>query len=83
MTIDDLVQKPRKILTVVIPLGKDRSVNHTIYLIDDLIFDSTQSWALKCKANTLSWICDCGDRGFQDVNLAMQFELPYKTKSLD
>ena len=37
--------------------GKDKSVNHAICVIDDLIFDSTQSLALKLTHSTLDWLC--------------------------
>jgi hypothetical protein len=41
----------------VIPKGKDKSVNHAMCAIDDLIFDSTQCLALKLTHSTLDWVC--------------------------
>jgi hypothetical protein len=42
--------------TVVIPLGKDKSLNHAVCVIDDLVFDSTQEFALKLKKKTFDWV---------------------------
>ena len=42
--------------TVVVPLGKDKSLNHAVCVIDDLVFDSTQMFALKLKRKTFDWV---------------------------
>jgi hypothetical protein len=47
---------------VLIPIGKDGSVNHAVCLVDDLIFDSPLTHALKCKLEVLDWICT-GENG--------------------
>ena len=46
MSIDDLLADKTEHPTIVIPLGNDHKVSHTFCVIDDLIFDSTQKFAL-------------------------------------
>jgi hypothetical protein len=41
----------------VIPLGGDGGIGHAITIVGDLIFDSTQTHALKLGKNTLDWCC--------------------------
>ena len=43
--------------TVVVPQGRDGSVNHAVCIVDDLVFDSTQPKALKLCRETLDWVC--------------------------
>ena len=59
--------------TVLIPIGADGSVNHAVCLVDDLIFDSTLTYALKCTPESMDWICtgQCG--GFVGVQQAIRF----------
>jgi hypothetical protein len=40
---------------------QDRSTNHAIVVMDDLIFDFTQAYAIKLCRESLDWIC--GDLG--------------------
>jgi hypothetical protein len=60
--------------TLIIPLGSDSSVNHAICVVDDLIFDSTQSHAMINRLDAISWICDSGGKGVADVYEAFRFE---------
>jgi hypothetical protein len=80
--MQDLLHRPSIYPTLVIPLGRDGSVSHAVCVVDDLIFDSTQPWALKCVEESLSWVCNCGEKGFVDISLAVRFERPFKTKKL-
>jgi hypothetical protein len=82
LTLSDLVSRQTMYPTMVLPLGTDGSVSHAICVVDDLIFDSTQPWALKCTIASLNWICNCGSRGFEEVNLALRFQEPYKSKPM-
>ena len=69
--------------TLIIPLGADRSVNHAICVVDNLIFDSTQSFAMKCQVDAIGWICNCGKKGVADVFEAMRFQYPINCSPLD
>jgi hypothetical protein len=59
---------------VVIPLGGDGGIGHAITIVGDLIFDSTQSHALKLGKNSLDWCC-ANDRGFESIYMAIKFAL--------
>jgi hypothetical protein len=78
ITIEEIVNSPKNVPFVtpllVIPAGKDGSVNHAVVVVDDLVFDSTQSHALKLKQETFEWIC--GEPGFERVYLAYHFFEP-------
>jgi hypothetical protein len=53
----DLIQKKTIYPTVVIPEASDFQITHAVCVVDDLIFDSTQKYALKLKAESFNWIC--------------------------
>jgi hypothetical protein len=55
-TVKDLCENTTCFPTIVIPLGKDKSVSHAICVIDDLIFDSTQPYALQLRKPSLDWV---------------------------
>ncbi len=57
---------------VVIPLGGDGGIGHAITIVGDLIFDSTQTHALKLGKNTLDWCC-ANDHGFASIYMAIKF----------
>jgi hypothetical protein len=57
---------------VVILLGGDGSIGHAITIIGDLIFDSTQSHALKLGNSSLDWCC-ANDLGFESIYMAIKF----------
>jgi hypothetical protein len=71
ITITDLVETKTCFPTLVIPIGKDGSNNHAVVVIDDLIFDSTQEFALKLCRESLDWIC--GEGGIASINTAIRF----------
>ena len=71
MSVHDLLSNPSPHPTIVIPRGKDLSVTHAFCVIDDLIFDSTQKFALELCQKSINWIC--GDCGCYDIYLAMRF----------
>ena len=74
LTIDDLVSNKTSFPTVVIPIGEDGSMHHAFCAVDDLVFDSTQPFALKCKRETMGWVCDTkrngGDTGVMGISRA-------------
>jgi len=55
--LNDLFSDLSKYPTVILPLGSDGSINHAVCVVDDLIFDSTQSVAMKLCQESLDWIC--------------------------
>ena len=55
--------------TLVIPIGADGSINHAFCVVDDLIFDSTQTHALKLTMKSIEWIC--GEMGVADSPYAV------------
>ena len=67
--------------TVVIPMGADGSISHAICVIDDLIFDTTQAYALKCTRKSFGWICHCGPQGFVDVYQVIRFDRGFKCRT--
>ena len=67
--------------TVVIPQGADGSIGHAICVIDDLIFDTSQAFALKCTMRSMGWICHCGPKSFEGVLAAYRFERGYNCKT--
>ena len=42
---------------VVVLRGMDNSISHAVTVIDDLVFDSTQEYALKLTMESLDFIC--------------------------
>jgi hypothetical protein len=82
LTFYNLTEEPTIYPTLVIPLAKDGSVSHALCVVDDLIFDSTQRWALKCTEPSFSWVCNCGEKGYASINLAVRFNQNHKTKPL-
>ena len=53
MSVKDLLSNPSPHPTIVIPRGKDLSVTHAFCVIDNLIFDSTQKFALNSVRSPL------------------------------
>jgi hypothetical protein len=64
--------------TVLVLVGNDGSVNHAVTVVDDLIFDSTQEFALKLTMESLDWIC--GPLGMKDIGETYRFSRPHGTK---
>ena len=83
LTLDDLISIKTPYPTVVVPLGSDGSVHHEFCVVNDLVFDSTQSCALKCTLDTIGWVCDKpGKRGKVDVFKAFRFNNPFGCQPL-
>jgi hypothetical protein len=47
-------------------------------VVDDIIFDATQSHAMKLCRENLEWIC--GKHGMGEIKRALRFEKPDKTE---
>ena len=85
MDIETLVNEQTPFPTIVIPRGMDGSIAHAVCVVDDLIFDSTQNYALKLSRETFDWIV--GGKGVVSIHYAASFErrvskknTPYKRK---
>jgi hypothetical protein len=78
LTIDGLIESKTRFLTLVIPRANDGSASHAVVVVDDIIFDATQIWAIKLCKEGLDWIC--GECGMGDIEMALRFERPVKTK---
>jgi hypothetical protein len=82
LTLEEITMVLSPYPTVMIPFGSDSSLNHDICVIDNLIFDSTQSHALKCQLEAISWVCDSGSKGVCDVYEALRFQYPEQCSPL-
>ena len=71
LTIEDLLARKTRFPILIFPYGKDGSNNHSFVVVDDLIFDSTQTHALKLCRKSLDWIC--GDDRIGSINVALRF----------
>jgi hypothetical protein len=78
LSIEDLITEKTRFPTVIIPLAKDGSFNHAVVVIDDIIFDSTQAFALKLCHESLDWIC--GDKGIASIYIGLRFNRANATK---
>jgi hypothetical protein len=78
LSIEDLIEHKTRFPTVVIPYGKDGSNNHSFVVVDDLIFDSTQTHPMKLCRESLDWIC--GEKGMASINIALRFNQSVGTK---
>jgi hypothetical protein len=57
MSMADLLLAKTIYPTVVVPEATDFQTSHAVCVVDDLIFDSTQSFALKLQKKSMDWIC--------------------------
>jgi hypothetical protein len=75
---DQLVELLTPYPTLVVPVGWDGSMSHAVTVVDDLIFDSTQTHAFKLTRQSIDWIC--GDCGCRELAVAVRFQHPFKKK---
>ena len=80
LSIQELLEKRTRFPTVVIPYGRDGSNNHSFVVVDDLIFDATQVFALKLCQKSLDWIC--GKDGIGSIDVAMRFNRSHGTRNM-
>jgi hypothetical protein len=78
LAIDKLIQSKTSFLTLVIPHANDGSASHPVVVVDDIIFNATQSHAMKLCRESLHQIC--GKCGIDDIEMALHFERPTKMK---
>ena len=79
LSIQDLIEIKTRFPTLVIPYGKDGSNNHSFVVVDNLIFDSTQAYAMKLCRESLDWIC--GNDGIASIKVALHFNMSHGTKA--
>jgi hypothetical protein len=56
--------------TVVVLLGSDGGMSHTVTIVNDLLFDSNCSCAMRLSKETLDWCCNCKD-GYKRATYAL------------
>ena len=71
ISLKDLIEDLHPYPTVVILAGTDGQVDHAICIVDNIIFDSTQQFALRLNMDSFNWIC--GDGGCQGIYVAFRF----------
>ena len=66
LSLEQLCEDKTLFVTVVVPQMKNGNQNHAFCVVDDLIFDSTQSHAMKLTNKSVEWICKLND-GFERI----------------
>ena len=75
---NEILQKHDPFPMLVVLIGNDGSSNHAVTILDDLIFDSTQPYAIKKSRKSLDWLC--GDDGFTKLGVAYLFNQKFASK---
>jgi hypothetical protein len=78
MSVGEIVSSKTPYLTLVQPKGTDGSVDHAVCVVDDIIFDSTLTYALKLRKESFDVVC--GPSGMAELGRAIRFCLPYGVK---
>jgi hypothetical protein len=78
LTRSELVNQRMPFLTLIRPVGKDRSSDHYVCVVDDLIFDSRLVYALKLCEESLDLVC--GSKGMVELGIAFRFCMHYGRK---
>jgi hypothetical protein len=78
LSLDELVQNKTIFPTMVISRANDGSASHTVVVVEDIIFDATQSHAMKLCRESFEWIC--GKHGVREIERALHFEKLDKTE---
>jgi hypothetical protein len=58
--------------TVVVLLGTDGGMSHSVTIVNDLVFDSNCSYAMRLIKETLDWCCNCTN-SFKRATYAVHF----------
>ena len=80
LSIEQLCGDKSPYPVLVLPECKDGSHSHAFCVVDDLIFDSTQTHALKLEKESIDWICSVNE-GFERISEAYLFFGKFKTQS--
>ena len=68
----DILNRKTSLPTVVVLLGSDGGMNHTVTVVDGLVFDSNCSYAMRLSKKTFDWCCNCKD-GYNRATYAVRF----------
>jgi hypothetical protein len=78
LSIQELLRNRTRFPTVVLLHGIDGANNHSFVVVHDLIFDSTQSHALKLCRQSVN--CIWGEGGMASINVALRLKTGHSTK---
>jgi hypothetical protein len=78
MLVGEIVSRKTPYLTLVHPKGMDGSVDHAVCVVDDIIFDSTLTHAIKLCEESFHAVC--GPSGMAELGQVIRFCLPYGVK---
>jgi hypothetical protein len=79
LSLDELVQNKTVFPTMLVILrANDGSASHAVVVVDDFIFDATQSHAMRLCRESFEWIC--WKHGVGGIERALCFEKPDKTE---
>ena len=78
ITIEEVCKTTSPFPFLVILRGNDGSTNHAVTIIDDIIFDSTLTVAMKLVPSSFDWIC--GELGCDGIHVGIHFLDGYNTK---
>jgi hypothetical protein len=72
------VSRKTPYLTLVHPKGRDGSVDHAVCVVDDIIFDSTLTHAMKLCEESFHAVC--GGKGMAELGRVIRFCMPIGVK---
>jgi len=78
LQLEELLREGTTRPVLMILLGNDGSNDHAVCAIDDLLFDSTQRFAMKLCLASLNWVC--GTCGFDRVWAAYELHSDHGTE---
>jgi hypothetical protein len=78
ISVSNLIRCLTPYLTVVHPKGNDSSADHVICVVDNLVFDTRFSHALKLCEDTFKWVC--GPKGVCQLGHVIRFCQPHGVK---
>ena len=70
----DLVVEKDRFPKLVIPEARDGALSHVLFVVDDIIVDSTLPYAVRLRQKTLNAICE----GIKGIKYACTFKYPSK-----
>ena len=78
MTVESLIEDKSIFRTIIVLMSEIKGVEHAFCVVDDLIFDSTQAFALTLSKKSLDWIC--GKGGCAHIHFVMRFQTNFERK---
>jgi hypothetical protein len=79
LTVNDLIRRCKTpYLTLVSPKGVNGSADHSVCVVDDVVFDARLSHVFKLCDETLMWVC--GPKGVSELGTVHRFCLPHGVK---